>query len=299
VVPFLIVIGCALVVAFVFWERRVTAGGRDALVELSMLRVAQLRAGLSTMTVMMLCLGGMFFILPLYLQVVLGKDPLQTGVAVLPLSLAVFLVAGGASRLSTRVAPRRLIQAGFALVAVGAVLLLTTIAATLDSLRFAGSILVLGIGLGLISSQVTNVNLASTGPANTSEVGALQGTAQNLGSALGTAIIGSVLLGFLTTTFDHRVERSATLPARAKTAVAARTKHGLAFVPAPIAAAAVRRKGVPAPVVTQLEADYATSQVDALKLAAGGVAIFALLGLGMTRRLPAQPLRAPPELAAA
>jgi MFS family permease len=294
VVPFLIAIGCCLIVAFAFWERRVIDQGKDALVELSMLRLPQLRAGLGTMLVMMVCLGGLFFILPLYLQIVLGKDPLETGVAVLPLSLAVFFVAMGASRLSTRVAPRLLVQLGLVAVSAGSALLLTAIAPTLDSLRFGMSVLVIGVGLGLIASQVTNINLASAGPAKTSEVGALQGTAQNLGSALGTALIGSLLLGFLTTTFDHRVESNTALPARARDGVAARTEHGLAFIPAPVAASALRKKGVPAPVVNQLEADYAKSQVDALKIAVGGVAVFALLGCAVTRRLPARPMRAPP-----
>jgi MFS family permease len=299
VVPFLIAAGCGLIAAFALWERRLVALGRDTLVDLSMMRLPQLRAGLMTMTAMFLCLGGIFFVLPLYLQIVLGKDPLQTGVAVLPMSLAVFFVAMGASRLSTRVAPRLLIQAGFVCVAGGAALLLTAIAPSLDSLRFAASVLVIGVGLGLIASQVTNVNLASAGPAKTSETGALQGTAQNLGSALGTAVIGSLLLGILTTTFDHRVEDNSALPAQARNGVAARTQHGLAFVPAPVAGATLRKKGVPEPVVTQLEADYSQSQVDALKIAVGGVAAIALLGLGVTRRLPSRPLDAPPAETAA
>jgi hypothetical protein len=57
---------------------------------------------------------------------------------------------------------------------------------------------------------------------------------------------------------------------------------------------------VPAPVVSQLEANYAQSQVDALKIAVGGIALIALLGLvGVTRRLPASPMRAPPTGAGA
>jgi EmrB/QacA subfamily drug resistance transporter len=294
IVPLLIVAGLLLVAAFVVWERRIAAAGRDTLVDLSMLRLAQLRAGLGTMSVMFLCLGGMFFLMPLYLQIVLGKDPLETGVALLPMSLAVFFVAMGASRLSSRVPPRLLIQLGLLFVAAGAALLVVTIDPTFDSLPFAGSVFVVGIGLGLIASQITNVNLASAGPEKTSETGALQGTAQNLGSALGTAVIGSLLLTVLTTTFDHRVENDASLPAEPRQHVAERTKQGLEFIPATDAAAALRQRGVPAPVVTELEAKYSQSQVDGLKIAIGGVAVFALLGLGVTRRLPSAPLRAPP-----
>ncbi len=294
VVPFLIVAGLILVGGFALWERRVAAAGRDTLVDLSMLRLAQLRAGLGTMSVMFLCLGGIFFLMPLYLQIVLGKDPLETGIDLLPMSLAVFFVAMGASRLSSRLAPRLLIQLGLLFVAAGAALLIVTIDPSFDSLPFSGSVLVIGIGLGLIASQVTNVNLASAGPEKTSETGALQGTAQNLGSALGTAVIGSLLLSLLTTTFDHRVENNTALPYGPRHTVSEKTSSGLEFIPAEEAAGALHQKGVPAPIVAQLEANYSESQVDALKIGIGGVAVIALLGLGVTRRLPSSPLRAPP-----
>jgi MFS family permease len=294
IVPFLIVAGLILVACFARWEKRVAARGGDTLVDLAMLRLPQLRAGLGTMAVMFLCLGGIFFLMPLYLQIVLGKDPLQTGIDLLPMSLGVFFVAMGASRLSTKVAPRALIQIGLLFVAAGSGLLIITIDSTFDSLPFAGSVLVVGIGLGLIASQVTNVNLASAGPDKTSETGGLQGTAQNLGSALGTALIGSLLLSVLTATFDHRVEGDTALPYGPRHEVSEKTSRGLQFMPAEEAAAGLRQKGVPKPIVSQLESNYATSQVDALKIAIGGVAAIALLGLGVTRRLPSNPLRAPP-----
>jgi Major Facilitator Superfamily len=237
----------------------------------------------------------MFFLMPLYLQIVLGKDPLQTGVDLLPMSLAVFFVAMGASRLSSRFAPRGLIALGFLFIAAGSGLLIVTIDRTFDPLPFAGSVLVVGIGLGLIASQVTNVNLASAGPDKTSETAALQGTAQNLGSALGTAVIGSILLSVLTTTFDHRVYNDTSLPVGPRHTVSQKTSHGLAFIPAQEAGEALKHKGVPAPIVSQLEQNYSLSQVDALKIAIGGVALIALLGLGVTPRLPSNPLRGPPE----
>lgn len=298
VVPFLIVAGLALLAAFARWEQRLNAAGGDTLVDLAMLRLAQLRAGLGSVAVMFLCLGGIFFLLPLYLQIVLDKDPLETGVRLLPMSLAVLVVALGASRLSTRVAPRRIVRLGFLFIASGAGLLVLTIDPAFDPLPFAGSVLVVGIGLGLVGSQVSNVNMATAGPDKTSETGALQGTAQNLGGALGTALIGSILLSFLTATFDHRVDSDRTLPAPARQEIREKTDTGLSFVPAGVAAAKLREQGVPAPVVSELEANYTQSQVDALKIAIGGVSLFALFGLAaVTRRLPADPLRAPPAAA--
>jgi hypothetical protein len=146
---------------------------------------------------------------------------------------------------------------------------------------------------------VTNVIMSTAGPGKTSETGALQGTAQNLGTALGTAVIGSILLTVLTTTFDHRVYHDTSLPVGPRHSVSQKTSQGLAFIPASAAGDALKQKGVPAPIVSQLEQNYARSQVDALKIAIGGVALIALLGLGTTRRLPSSPLRGPPDTPAA
>ena len=68
---------------------------------------------------MMFVMGGTFFVLPLYLQIVEGKDPLQTGLHILPLSIAVFFVSLGGARLSSRIAPRRLIRIGMMTIVVG------------------------------------------------------------------------------------------------------------------------------------------------------------------------------------
>lgn len=289
-VPLVILAGLVLLYGFAAWERHTAGAGRDPLVRLEMLRVPRLRAGLASMVVMTLALGGTFFVLPLYLQIVLGKDPLDTGVAILPLSVAVFAVSLGASRLSSRVAPRRIIRAGVLAILLGAVLLMATVDPELRSFAFGTSIAVLGAGLGLMASQIGNVNLSAVGPAETSEVGGLQGTAQNLGTAVGTALIGSILLGSLTGAFDRHVESNPSLPAHVRSQVTAETKEGIQFVPAATAETVLRRAGLPSAQVDDIDSDYRDAQISALKVALGAVATVALLGLAATRRLPAEPL---------
>lgn len=140
---------------------------------------------------------------------------------------------------------------------------------------------------------MTNVNLASAGPAKTSETGALRGTGQNLGNALGTAIIGSLLLGLLTRTFNHRVERDTALPYQPHHEVATKTRRGLALLPAEVAGRRCGRSTFQSR--SSLSSKYSQSEVDALKIAVGGVAALALLGLSVTRPLPSHPLRTPPR----
>jgi len=290
VVPFLICAGIPLLFAFAAWETRLGERGGDPLVQLSMLRIARLRAGLSSYAVMMLGLGGTFFVLPLYLQIVLGKDPLETGLRVLPLSLAVFAVSLLASRMSGRIAPRRIVRVGMATVLVGILLLLATIEPTLEAVEFLASMAIVGTGLGMIGSQLGNVNLSSVEPAQTSEAGGLQGTAQNLGLALGTAIIGSILLTSLTGAFNSHVADSPDLPAHVRSEVESATKDGLEFVPASSVEQVVRNRGASKQVAAELTSAYGDAQVLALKAALGGVAVAMVLGFWATRRLPDQPL---------
>ena len=290
VVPLLILSGIVLLAAFASWERRVSARGGDALVRLEMLRLPRLRAGLSGFAVMMLSMGGIFFALPLYLQIVLGKDPLDTGVHILPLSVAVFVVALTASRLSARIAPRRIVRAGMLAILAGSVLLLATIDETLRTVPFSLAMSIVGAGLGLMASQLGNVNLSSVQPSETSEVGGLQGTAQNLGTAVGTALIGSILLGSLTSAFNKQVAENPDLPASLRSQVAAKTGDGLQFVPASTAEATLRQRGLPDSQASTLAGDYGEAQISALKVALGGVAVIVLVGFTRTRELPGEPL---------
>ena len=298
-VPFLIAIGIGFVVCFVLWEQRLTRRGTDTLLKLSMLDIPQLRSGLSSMLVMMFTMGGVFFVLPLYLQIVLGKDPLQTGVHILPLSLAVLFTSLIASRLSSRVAPRRIVRIGIVLIVLGTLLLLVSMDLTFHRAELNIAMAIVGVGMGCMASQLANVNLSSVGEHDSSEVGGLQGTAQNLGTALGTAIIGSILLTALLNAFDHKIANNPQIAPQTRTEVSQHTEKGIEFVPVGPAKEQLLKAGVPASQANQLASDYADAQVDALKIALGGVAVIVLLSFPVTRKLPGEPLNAPGPGAAA
>ena len=112
VVPFLILAGLVILGLFARWEQRVAAAGRTPLLAPDLLHIPQLRAGLSTLVSQYLILAGTFFVLPLYLQLVLGKNALETGVAILPISVTMMLAAVLGPRLATRTSPRRVVQIG-------------------------------------------------------------------------------------------------------------------------------------------------------------------------------------------
>jgi EmrB/QacA subfamily drug resistance transporter len=291
VVPFFILAGCGCLAAFALWEQRRDRQGRDALLDRSLLRIAPLRAGLTTLMMQQLILLGTFFVMPVYLQVVLGLDAFDTGKRLFPMSVAMFVAAMAGPRLAAGFAPKRVAQAGLVALVIAAVLLLATIDVQLDETEFAVALVIFGIGAGLLLSQLSNVIMSSVDPGKTNEAGGLQGTAQNLGASLGTALIGAVLIGALISGFVSRVEQNPKIEPDVRDRVSQAVEKGIPIVPVEQVEKAVADAGVPPDQAQAIADDYGEAQLQGLKRAIGAVGIFALLALWFTRGLPG---RAPP-----
>jgi EmrB/QacA subfamily drug resistance transporter len=287
VVPFLILGGLVFLGLFAEWEERRERRGEDALVDLSMLRITQLRAGLTSLGMQQLILLGTFFVLPVYLQTVLGLDAFETGLRLLPMSATMLLAALAGPRIAARLSPRRVVQGGLVALAIAAFGLVGTVNVTLDSFAFAIALGVFGIGVGLLASQLGNVIMSSVRSDQTNEAGGLQGTAQNLGASLGTALIGAILLGSLSTGFADRVTTNPAIPPEVQAALTevAQTE-GLDILTLDQVEQALLEAGVALDVATVVVAEYSAAEIDALKTSLLSVAIFAVLGLWLTRRLP-------------
>jgi MFS family permease len=303
-VPFLILAGLGFLAAFTIWEERREGQGRDTLLDRSLLKIETLRAGLSTLVMQQLILLGTFFVLPVYLQVVLGLDAFETGKRLFPMSVTMFIAAMAGPKLAAGLAPKRVAQAGLLALVIGSVVLLGTIDVELNDAGFAIALAISGIGAGLLLSQLGNVIMSSVDPAKTNEAGGLQGTAQNLGASLGTALIGAVLIGALTNGLLERVEQNPAIPAPVRTQVAQIADEGIPIVPVDDIEQAAIDQGLPPGQATALADDYGDAQLDGLKRAVGAIAFLALLSFWFTRRLPGRPLQerdspGPAELPAA
>jgi MFS family permease len=297
VVPFLILAGVGFLALFAMWEERSEREGRDTLLDRSLLRIEQLRAGLTTLMMQQLILLGTFFVLPVYLQVVLGLDAFETGKRLFPMSVTMFVAAMAGPRLAAGFAPKRVAQAGLLALVIASVVLLGTIDVELNETGFAIALAIFGVGAGLLLSQLGNVIMSSVDAGKTNEAGGLQGTAQNLGASLGTALIGSVLIAALTSGFVSRVEENPAVPPPVRDRVAEIAEKGIPVVPVEDIEQAARDQGVPPNQATELADDYGDAQLDGLKRALGAIAVIALLSLWFTRRLPAHSLERP-EVAA-
>jgi MFS family permease len=299
VVPFFIIAGLGVLACFTMWEERRERQGRDTLLDRSLLKIETLRAGLTSLMMQQLILLGTFFVMPVYLQVVLGLDAFETGKRLFPMSVTMFAAALLGPRLAAGFAPKRVVQAGLLALALAALFLLGTIDVELNEAGFAVALAVFGVGAGLMLSQLSNVIMSSVDPAKANEAGGLQGTAQNLGASLGTALIGSVLIAALTSGLLARLEQNPAVPPPVRAQVAEITKQGIPIVPLDDVEQAALEQGLPAEQAKALADDYGDAQLHGLKRAIGAIAAIALLSLWFARGLPKRPTepRAPPNSA--
>ncbi len=286
--PFVIAAGALVLGGFVSWERRREEHGLPPLVHLGMLRIRALRGGISMLLAQNLILMGIFFTIPLYLQIVQGLDALETGVQMLPASAGLFLAAIAGSALAKRFAPRGLVRVGLLIVLASIAMLLGTIEPELDSGAFLAATGVLGIGMGLIVSQLGNVVQSAVGDADRSEAGGLQNTAQQLGSSLGTALLGAIVISGLIAAFTSNIADDPRVSADVEDQVQVQLAAGGSFVASEEVRAVARAEGIDSATADALVENYEDAQLKALKTAFLFAAFLVLASFWTTRRLPTQ-----------
>jgi EmrB/QacA subfamily drug resistance transporter len=301
--PFVVAAGALVLGCFRVWERRRERNREEPLIHFALFGKRTLRGGLGMLVAQNLILMGIFFTIPLFLQVVQGLDALDTGVRMLPASAGLFFSALAGSALAKRFPARTLVRAGLSITFVSTLLLLDTIDATLDSASFLIAMGVLGVGMGLILSQLGNVVQSSVGEADRSEAGGLQNTAAQLGSSLGTALLGAVVITGLIAAFSNSVAADPRIGAEAKQQVEVRLSSGGSFVASDQVRTAAEDAGFEEGEADALVENYEGSQIDALKTAFLFAAMIVLASFFATRNLPGERFeeieaaRAPPMAA--
>jgi MFS family permease len=185
------------------------------------------------------------------------------------------------------------VQVGLGAMAIAALVLVGTIDVELNGTAFAVSLVFFGIGAGLLMSQLGNVIMSSVPPEETNEAGGLQGTAQNLGASLGTALIGSVLLLGLLNGFNARIQDNPDVSRAAREQISAATETGIPIVTTDQAYQSLRDAGLSADDAAAVTDEYADAQLVALKTSMLAVALLAVLSLWFTRGLPGRRREAP------
>ena len=194
--PLLIGLGLILLVAFIHWQMRRERRGQTPLVRLRVLANGTFLTGVTANIFQSMVITGLLFVLPLYLQSAVGYSAFQSGLAILPFSIATFVVSLGSASLSQRIAPKFLIQAGVALLVVGAFLLYRVITLQITIPQMIIPLGVFGVGMGLLIAHLVNLILSSVAPDDSPEASGLNNALDQLGNSLGTAVVGSLLMAF-------------------------------------------------------------------------------------------------------
>jgi MFS family permease len=286
-VAYLILIAILVLWWFVRRQQHLEASGRVPLLKVSMLRIPALRSGLTMFLAQYFAIAALFFVVPVYLQTILGYDALQTGLKILPLSVGLIIFSIIGSRLSTVRSARNIARIGQFTLGLGLLFVFVAVQPDLNDWLFAAGMFVVGAGFGLLASQLGNVNMSAVAKDDTSEVGGLQGTFQNLGSSFGTAIVGSVFILLLTSGFGAAVQGSTTLSADVKQQVAEATASGAPIISQAQAEQAVRDAGAGEAAAVEIGQVYADTQVESLRQALFLVFALTLIAIVLARGLPA------------
>ncbi|GAA2747540.1 MFS transporter [Terrabacter aerolatus] len=282
----LILLGLVVVFLFMRWENHLVRTGREPLLRPALLGNRGLVAGLSMFFSQYIVQAGVFFAVPLFLSVVLELDSLQTGLRILPLSFALLIAAGGIPKVWPRANPRRVVRAGLFSVPAGILVLVGGMDPGANAGVVAVPMLLIGLGLGALSSQLGSVTVSSVPDSESAEVGGLQNTGTNLGASLGTALVGSVLLATLTASVVSGIQQNPTVPASVKAQASTQLVGGVPFISDKQLTDALAATSLDAPTAAAVVEVNAAARLEALREAFGVTALLAAGALLFTGRLP-------------
>ncbi len=288
--------GGAVLWAFLAWENRQLARGAATLIDPAILRNRLLRSGLTAFFFQYMLQAGLFFAVPLFLSVALGLSAIATGVRLLPLSITLLLAAAGIPKAFPDASPRRVVQLGMLALFAGIVVMIAALDAGAGPEIVTWPMLLAGLGIGALASQLGSVTVSSVPDEQSSEVGGLQNTGTNLGASIGTALAGAILISTLTTSFLTGIEENPDVPDEVASAAAVELSDGIPFVSDADLEGALGDAGVPEATAAAVVDENATARLDALRASLSVLALLALVALFFTRGLPTrQPASAPDE----
>jgi predicted MFS family arabinose efflux permease len=190
----LVALGVVVLAAFFGYARARERGGRTPLISPSLFRNRTSNLGLLTQHVQWLVLQGVFFVISVFLQQERGYSAIQTGLMLVPATIGILLSSGLAQRMASRHPQRVLIRVGFTLTVAGIVLLLLLARADSANWTYWPGLFLMGFGVGAMLTASVNVVQSAWPEEVQGDISGVSRSVSNLGSSLGVAIAGSVLV---------------------------------------------------------------------------------------------------------
>lgn len=210
--PILIVVGIVLGQAFLLWTHRRQAAGKTPLLALEVIDSPQERAAVYALFAVVALEAALNFSVPLYIQIVQGRSPLATAIAMMPFNLTVFFTALLIVRFYDRLTPRQIGRYGFMLCTVALLWLAFVVRNDWSAVPVLFGLVLFGIGQGSLVTLLFNVLVTASPKELAGDVGSLRGTTQNLAAAVGTAVAGALLVGLLTAAVLSSIAANPMLP---------------------------------------------------------------------------------------
>jgi EmrB/QacA subfamily drug resistance transporter len=277
-----------LFVLWVFfrWEDRVYARGGEPLVRRELFRNRQLTGGLTMFFFQYLVQAGIFFVVPLYLSVALGLSAIDTGVRILPLSLTLLAAAIGVPRVFPTTSPRLIVRCGLLLLFAGTVVLMGLLDVNSGPEVVLVPLLLIGLGVGALASQLGAVTVSAVPDEQSSEVGGVQNTMTNLGASIGTALAGAILISTLTTAFVANIQKSDAIPSSVKSQAHVQLAGGVPFISDADLNAALDEANVPPEQSDAALSAYQDARIAGLESALAVLALATVIALLLAQKIP-------------
>jgi predicted MFS family arabinose efflux permease len=217
--PIMIVLGIVLGQAFLMWTHQRQAAGKTPLLALEVIDSPQERAAVYALFAVVALEAALNFSVPLYIQIVQGRSPLATAVAMMPFNLTVFFAAMLIVNVYDRLTPRQIGRYGFALCTFALLWLAFVVHNDWSEIPVLFGLVLFGIGQGALVTLLFNVLVTASPKELAGAVGSVRGTTQNLAAAVGTAVAGALLVGLLSAIALSNIAANPLLPKEVQTQV--------------------------------------------------------------------------------
>ncbi len=211
---------------------------------------------------------------------------IATGVRLLPLSVTLLLAAAGDPKVFPHASPRRVVRIGFLLLFAALVVMVAALEAGAGPEIVTWPMLLAGLGVGALASQLGSVTVSSVPEEQSGDVGGLQNTVTNLGASIGTALAGAVLISALSTGFFTNLQNQPAVSQDVVAQAQVELSAGVPFVSDADLRKALEEHGVSPETTDAIVSDYSDARLDGLRAALSILAVIALVALALSGSLP-------------
>ena len=290
IVPFVMFAGILLLTLFFMWEEKLISKKQIPLLNPNLLRNSNFNMSLVSQFFQLIITAGFLFIYPLYLQMTFAWSAMQTGMAMIPYSISVLIFSLGGAKLAGKYESRKIILVGFLLSGLGFLGMAYNIKPDFGPNEIIPGSILLGVGVGFISSQIVNLVLSTVKPEQTPEAAGVNSTVGQLGNSIGVALIGGILIATLVTGINSAVAESSVYTTDEKAQINDATSQNAEVLSDEQLSSFLEENGVDSEKSQELVRINAEARTQAFAASVMIMAFIAFIGFMIAFKLPSKKL---------